>query len=419
MQYLTAPKTSFHSAKRSLQGSRTQSPQPSSQLSRQFSFGTLPDQEDNHSDLESTRSENCFTVIDQSAQAPSGENEVSSQPNYFSKMMNGVQSQSNAFASSFFGSNGQESGSTEESSSEKVVGDESEFDIKAINRRKARFGSCVSGFSVSQPGTEEDLDKSRSSSSSRSSSKKPSVIAPPKTLVSPTALVFGGNVSEEVIKKHATDIHGGLKFMNSKISSALKGMVLSKSVSLTKKTNKFNRTLVLDLDETLITTKTSENDNTSKNTAEFELRIRPFAEEFLKKMSKEFEIIIFSSAERRYVEVITKVLDPKGQHISHIFHREHCIKTPQGLFVKDLRIIKGRELRDMVIVDNLVHSFSHQIDNGIPIISWYGDRSDQELKYLMEYLKEARRCPDMRAYNRKRLQLADLAAVSLEEFLDN
>ncbi len=415
MQYLTAPKASFHSAKRSLQGSRTHSPQPSSQLSRQFSFGTLPDQDDNHSDLESTRSENCFTVIDQ---ATSAQNEVSAEPTYFSKMINGIKSQPNVLVSSFFGSNGQESGSTEESGSEKVLGDESEFDIKSINRRKARFGSCVSGLSVSQPGTEEDLDsKSHSSSHSRSSSRKP---APPKCLISPTALVFGGNISEEVVMKHATDVHGGLKWMNSKISSALKGLVLSKTVSLSKKTNKFNRTLVLDLDETLITTKTSENDNVSKVAgAEFELKIRPFAEEFLKKMSKEFEIIIFSSAERKYVEVIAKVLDPKSQYISHIFHREHCIKTPQGLFVKDLRIFKGRELRDMVIVDNLVQSFAHQIDNGIPIISWYGDRSDQELKYLMEYLKEARRCPDMRSYNRKRLQLSDLAAVSLQEFLDN
>jgi len=366
MQYLITPShfPTFSSGKHSRQGSRTHSPQPSSQLSRQFSFGTIPDPEAND-----------------------------------------------------FEAHSEQAASTEESGSEKVLGDESEHNLSDISRRKARFGSCISG--LSQGDTEDDLDKSRSSSTSRGSSKKSTVVIPQCT-ISPSALVFGGDVSQEQIKKHAIDIHSGLRFANSKISSALKGLVLSKTVTLSKKTNKFNRTLVLDLDETLITTKKDENDHDAKIAGtEFELKIRPFADEFIKKMSKEFEIIVFSSADRRYVEAVVKVLDPKRQYISHVFHREHCIKTPQGVFVKDLRIFKGRELRDMIIVDNLVQSFCHQIENGIPILSWYGDRKDQELKYLMEYLKEARRSPDMRTFNRKRLQLLDLATITLEEFLNN
>jgi CTD small phosphatase-like protein 2 len=41
----------------------------------------------------------------------------------------------------------------------------------------------------------------------------------------------------------------------------------------------------------------------------------------------------------------------------------------EGACIKDLRILRGRELKDIIIVDNATHSFAFQLDNGIPIIS--------------------------------------------------
>lgn len=40
----------------------------------------------------------------------------------------------------------------------------------------------------------------------------------------------------------------------------------------------------------------------------------------------------------------------------------------------------------MVLVDNLAHSFGFQIENGIPILEWHNDRSDNELRHLLAYL---------------------------------
>jgi CTD small phosphatase-like protein 2 len=59
----------------------------------------------------------------------------------------------------------------------------------------------------------------------------------------------------------------------------------------------------------------------------------------------------------------------------------------EGTYIKDLRIFTPTyDLSDIVLVDNSVYSFAYHIDNGIPIISWYDNPSDHELRNLMEYL---------------------------------
>lgn len=63
------------------------------------------------------------------------------------------------------------------------------------------------------------------------------------------------------------------------------------------------------------------------------------------------------------------------------------MKTEEGVYIKDLRIIKNRNLKDMVIIDNAVYSFGFQLDNGIPILPFYDDKQDEELLHLIYYLK--------------------------------
>ena len=58
------------------------------------------------------------------------------------------------------------------------------------------------------------------------------------------------------------------------------------------------------------------------------------------------------------------------------------------MYIKDLRVLQGVDLSDVVIVDNQLLSFALQPDNGIPISSYFLDQSDAELKYVTEYLIE-------------------------------
>ena len=89
-------------------------------------------------------------------------------------------------------------------------------------------------------------------------------------------------------------------------------------------------------------------------------------------------------------------------------YRQHCVQTPEGYYVKDLRVIRNRSLEDMVLVDNSVYSFAYQIDNGIPIISYYDDPNDEELLHLMYYIKCLSDCDDVRIKNRKAFELYKL-----------
>ena len=91
------------------------------------------------------------------------------------------------------------------------------------------------------------------------------------------------------------------------------------------------------------------------------------------------------------------------------------MQTKNGFFIKDLRIISDREIKDIIIVDNLSHSFGFQIDNGIPILEWKFHKKDQELLYLKDYLIEAYQSINLRDFNKEKLRLRDILKLSEEE----
>jgi len=140
--------------------------------------------------------------------------------------------------------------------------------------------------------------------------------------------------------------------------------------------NKF--TLVLDLDETLVHFE----ENQERTGGQF--HVRPFAVDFLKQMSKYYELVIFTAAIKEYADWILDKIDEEGV-ISHRLYREHtCQKN--NVFLKDLTLL-GRDIRKCIIVDNNAENFQIHPQNGIFIKSWYGDPTDQALKRLAPILR--------------------------------
>ena len=130
-------------------------------------------------------------------------------------------------------------------------------------------------------------------------------------------------------------------------------------------------------------------------------------------LHKKYEIIIFTAAAKFYALPIIKIIDPKNQYFKYVFTRNECLSTKNGFFIKDLRILGNRNLEDIVIVDDLVHSFGFQLDNGIPILEFRGNNEDNELKFLTNYLLKLADAGDVREFNRKHLQLAKLERIAI------
>jgi len=72
------------------------------------------------------------------------------------------------------------------------------------------------------------------------------------------------------------------------------------------------------------------------------------------------------------------------------------METEEGVYIKDLRIIKNKSLKDLVIIDNAVYSFGYQLENGIPILPFYKDKNDEELLHLIYYLRCLTQFDDIR-----------------------
>jgi len=153
--------------------------------------------------------------------------------------------------------------------------------------------------------------------------------------------------------------------------------------------------LVLDLDETLIHTEVVPIDDADfvftlaasdgDGLQHMYVRKRPHAERFLREVSKHFEIIIFTASERPYAENVLSQLDPDGSFIDYVLCREDCLFI-EGEFVKDLNTL-GRDMRRVALVDNRPEMYCFQINNGIPISSWFDDRQDCELLRLLPSLE--------------------------------
>jgi len=114
---------------------------------------------------------------------------------------------------------------------------------------------------------------------------------------------------------------------------------------------------VLDLDETLVHSGFKQFERGSDIVLKIELEgrvhdiqvlVRPGVEEFLDKMTKIYELVVFTASLSKYAEPLVDRLDPKQYCFFRLF-REHCTMV-NGAFVKDLKRL-DRDLKDVIILD--------------------------------------------------------------------
>lgn len=266
-------------------------------------------------------------------------------------------------------------------------------------------------------------------------SKKEKVNPPPsraqRSVQSSTALdqivkqVKSTAVTGEVAyKEHLFQTFQAMKFIKT-LKPIDNVQLRDKTVILPRRRGYENaKTVIFDLDETLVHCCENPLEADVPLTISFPtgeklkagINIRPYARECLLAASQVFEVIVFTASQKCYADEALDYLDPTNEIIHHRLYRDSCVVS-DGVYIKDLRIFGNRRLKDLLIIDNSAYSFAYQLDNGIPIISWYSDCSDKELFNLVDYLKVISRSTDVRTINRQTFHLETFYDDYMHDFI--
>ena len=193
--------------------------------------------------------------------------------------------------------------------------------------------------------------------------------------------------------------------------------------------NSTKKTLILDLDETLVHSSfTPFEKNDIVLNVDFEgviyniyVLVRPEAELFIKTVAKFYELVIFTASISKYASPLLDILD-KEKNIKYRLYRDQCTFI-NGIYIKDLKKC-NRSLKDLIIVDNSPIAYTFDSDNGLPIKTWIEDPDDRELMKLvpiLEFLsktKDVRKFIDQFVYNNKILYDEALEIIKMKELMD-
>ena len=155
----------------------------------------------------------------------------------------------------------------------------------------------------------------------------------------------------------------------------------------------YKYTLVLDLDETLVYLMPNSvylNDLGKLGESKHTLIFRPGLIDFLRKMRPLYELVIFSFGTFDYVDSVIKIIEKNEKFFEYVLYRQHATIN-NGEYIKDLSLL-GRDLKNIIIVDDIPQVFKMQEKNGICIKAFYGDIVTERntLKILGKILERVR-----------------------------
>ncbi|KAG0296810.1 Nuclear envelope morphology protein 1 [Linnemannia gamsii] len=163
------------------------------------------------------------------------------------------------------------------------------------------------------------------------------------------------------------------------------------------------KTLVLDLDETLIhsTSRGSRSQGymvevlVDRHACLYYVYKRPHVDYFLKKVSEWYKLVIFTASMEEYADPVIDWLDQNKTLFDKRYFRQACFLR-NGSYLKDLTVIDP-DLSSVCLLDNSPMSYSLNKENGIPIDTWIDDPNDEALLDLLPFLDALRFTEDVRS----------------------
>ncbi|TKA24750.1 hypothetical protein B0A50_05738 [Salinomyces thailandicus] len=188
------------------------------------------------------------------------------------------------------------------------------------------------------------------------------------------------------------------------------------SYTLSYSTDAPKKTLVIDLDETLIHSMAKGGRMSTGHMVEVRLggpvsssgvslgpgvpilyyvHERPGCHEFLRKVAKWYNLIAFTASVQEYADPVVDWLERERKYFSGRYYRQHCTLR-NGAYIKDLSQVEP-DLSKVMILDNSPMSYIFHEDNAIPIEGWISDPTDNDLLHLVPLLEGLQYVTDVRA----------------------
>lgn len=210
----------------------------------------------------------------------------------------------------------------------------------------------------------------------------------------------------------------------------------SYSLQLPRASRFSQKTLVIDLDETLIHSLAKGGRMSSGHMVEVKLNNtvgvgsatlgpqhpilyyvhkRPHCDDFLRRVCKWYNLVVFTASVQEYADPVIDWLEQERKYFSNRFYRQHCTFR-NGAYIKDLSSVEP-DLSKVMILDNSPLSYIfHEgklpagfdslwspttltiaVDNAIPIEGWINDPTDNDLLHLVPILEALQYVTDVRA----------------------
>ncbi len=173
---------------------------------------------------------------------------------------------------------------------------------------------------------------------------------------------------------------------------------------------RFDKLLILDLDETLIF-------GTDipltwlpdfMVLGKFYIYKRPGLDSFLSAVAERFQLAVWTSATADYAhEVIARILPPTVK-LEFAFCRENCTRRlhseyNETHYVKNLNKLrkKGYRLEKVLVIDDSAEAYALNYGNVIPVTKYRGEQNDDELLMLLKFLEQIGSVEDVRKVEKR------------------
>ena len=158
------------------------------------------------------------------------------------------------------------------------------------------------------------------------------------------------------------------------------------------------RLVIFDLDETLV----HATNERLASVPDFEFSpyfvyIRPFARDLLQYAADNFDIAVWSSSSKAYVEAVTEHVFGNRYPTKFSWAENRCVqkvdpRTNGYVYIKDLRKVQkhGYSVNEIVMIDDSPEKLQRQPRSHLGITPFLGDVNDSALLSVLEKLKAIR-----------------------------